>query len=178
MRDYTRQLSAAGIRVSLFIDPTETSLSAAVEAGAPVVESGKFSTVNAARIAWSGSGQLPNPMVTDAWTTQEWVHFLEGMPDTLKPEQLKQLDEAYKFTGTANGEIAMRWPRANPFTSRPTSSITPETSCPSTMGSGRGAHPADQRGADRALPGAADQVVVPARHFFHRQPAHHQGRKD
>ena len=77
--------------------------------GAPVVESGKFSTVNAARIAWSGSGQLPNPMVTDAWTTQEWVHFLEGMPDTLKPEQLKQLDEAYKFTGTANGEIAMRW---------------------------------------------------------------------
>ena len=38
MRDYTRQLSAAGIRVSLFIDPTETSLSAAVEAGAPVVE--------------------------------------------------------------------------------------------------------------------------------------------
>ena len=38
VRDYTRQLSAAGIRVSLFIDPTETSLSAAVEAGAPVVE--------------------------------------------------------------------------------------------------------------------------------------------
>ena len=34
VRDYTRQLSAAGIRVSLFIDPTETSLSAAVEAGA------------------------------------------------------------------------------------------------------------------------------------------------
>lgn len=38
VRDYTRQLSAAGIRVSLFIDPTETSLNAAVEAGAPVVE--------------------------------------------------------------------------------------------------------------------------------------------
>ena len=77
--------------------------------GAPLVESGKFSTVNAARIAWLGSANLPNPIVTDAWTTQEWVHFLEGMPETLKPEQLKQLDEAYKFTGTANGEIAMRW---------------------------------------------------------------------
>jgi len=37
------------------------------------------------------------------------VHFLEGMPETLKPEQLAQLDAAYKFTGTPNGEIAMRW---------------------------------------------------------------------
>ena len=31
------------------------------------------------------------------------------MPDALKPEQLKQLDEAYKLTGTPNGEIAQRW---------------------------------------------------------------------
>ena len=38
VRDYTRQLTAAGIRVSLFIDPDDTSLTAAVEAGAPVVE--------------------------------------------------------------------------------------------------------------------------------------------
>ncbi|QIL19264.1 M1 family metallopeptidase [Thermomonas sp. HDW16] len=80
-----------------------------IPADAPVVESGKFSTVDAARIAWQGSNQLPNKAITGAWTTQEWVHFLEGMPDTLKPEQLKQLDEAYKFTGTPNGEIAMRW---------------------------------------------------------------------
>jgi leukotriene-A4 hydrolase len=82
---------------------------AGIPNGAPVVESGKFSTVNAARIAWQGSNNLPNPIVTDAWTTQEWVHFLEGMPETLKPEQLAQLDAAYKFTGTPNGEIAMRW---------------------------------------------------------------------
>jgi hypothetical protein len=37
------------------------------------------------------------------------VHFLEGLPETLKPEQLKQLDDAYHFTGTPNGEIAQRW---------------------------------------------------------------------
>ena len=80
-----------------------------IPANAPVVESGKFSTVNAARIAWQGSKTLPNPVITDEWTTQEWVHFLEGMPDTLAPEQLAQLDAAYKFTGTPNGEIAMRW---------------------------------------------------------------------
>lgn len=52
---------------------------------------------------------LPNKQVTSEWGTQEWVHFLSGMGATLKPEQLKQLDEAYHFTGTPNGEIAMRW---------------------------------------------------------------------
>ena len=80
-----------------------------IPANAPKVESRKFSTVDAARIAWSGSGILPDKSITDAWSTQEWVRFLENMPETLKPEQLKQLDEAYKFTGTPNGEIAQRW---------------------------------------------------------------------
>ncbi len=80
-----------------------------IPANAPKVESGKFSTVNAARIAWQGSAKLPDKSITDAWGTQEWVHFIEGMPETLKQEQLAQLDGAYHFTGTANGEIAMRW---------------------------------------------------------------------
>jgi len=80
-----------------------------IPGNAPQVESGRFSTVNAARIAWQGSAKLPDKSITGAWGTQEWVHFLEGMPETLKPEQLQQLDEAYHFTGTPNGEIAMRW---------------------------------------------------------------------
>ena len=80
-----------------------------IPANAPRVESRKFSTVDAARIAWSGAGSLPAKSVTEAWSTQEWVRFLEGMPQTLKPEQLQQLDEAYKLTGTPNGEIAQRW---------------------------------------------------------------------
>ncbi|HET7126351.1 MAG TPA: M1 family metallopeptidase [Lysobacter sp.] len=80
-----------------------------IPADAPQVLSSKFSVVDAARIAWSGSATLPSRQVTDAWGTQEWVHFIEGLPETLKPEQLKQLDDAYHFTGTPNGEIAQRW---------------------------------------------------------------------
>lgn len=80
-----------------------------IPAGAPLIESRRFATVNAGRIAWQGSGKLPDKSVTEEWSTQEWVHFLEGMPATLKPEQLEQLDAAYHFTGTPNGEIAMRW---------------------------------------------------------------------
>jgi aminopeptidase N len=80
-----------------------------IPANAPQVQSRGFSVVDAARVAWLGSGQLPAPQVTSAWSTHEWVHFIEAMPETLKPEQLKQLDDAYKFTGTPNGEIAQRW---------------------------------------------------------------------
>jgi len=80
-----------------------------IPADAPKTESRKFAVVSAARIAWQGSGTLPGKTVTAAWSTQEWVHFLEGMPDVLKPEQLAQLDEAYRFTGTPNGELAQRW---------------------------------------------------------------------
>ena len=43
------------------------------------------------------------------WSTQEWVHFIEGMPETLPTERLAALDAAYRFTGTSNGEIAQRW---------------------------------------------------------------------
>ncbi|WP_394696297.1 M1 family metallopeptidase [Pseudoxanthomonas japonensis] len=80
-----------------------------IPATAPQVQSRGFSNTDTARIAWQGSGQLPNKQLTDAWVTQQWVHFLEGMGETLTVEQLKQLDDAYHFTGTANGEIAMRW---------------------------------------------------------------------
>lgn len=68
-----------------------------------------FSIVDTARIAWLGSNKLPSNQVISEWNTQSWTHFLSGMGQTLKPEQLKQLDDAYHFTGTANGEVAMRW---------------------------------------------------------------------
>lgn len=76
---------------------------------APQVMSRNFGIVDSARLAWLGSPQLPPRQITDAWSTQEWLHFLESLPQTLTIEQLTQLDAAYGFTGTDNGEIAMRW---------------------------------------------------------------------
>ncbi|NYZ61741.1 M1 family metallopeptidase [Luteimonas deserti] len=80
-----------------------------IPAYAPQVMSRNFGIVDSARLAWLGSPQLPPRQITDAWSTQEWLHFLESLPQTLTIEQLTQLDEAYGFTGTDNGEIAMRW---------------------------------------------------------------------
>ncbi|MBD9370008.1 M1 family metallopeptidase [Xanthomonas sp. XNM01] len=80
-----------------------------IPATAQKAQSRGFAIVDTARIAWRGSAVLPSAQVTSEWTTQQWVHFIDGMGETLKPEQLSQLDTAYRFTGTANGEIAMRW---------------------------------------------------------------------
>jgi hypothetical protein len=76
---------------------------------APKTVSPRFDAIDAARTAWLDSGTLPAKDLTAKWTTQEWVHFIEGLPQTLKTEQLAALDGAYKFTGTPNGEIAQRW---------------------------------------------------------------------
>jgi len=80
-----------------------------IPANAPQVLSPRFGIVDSARLGWRGSKQLPPAAITSQWTTQEWLHFLEGMPETLPVAELEQLDNAYHFTGTANGEIAMRW---------------------------------------------------------------------
>ena len=42
-----------------------------IPATAPQVQSRGFSNVDTARIAWLGSGQLPNPQLTKEWVTQQ-----------------------------------------------------------------------------------------------------------
>jgi leukotriene-A4 hydrolase len=80
-----------------------------IPANAPKVMSPRLGIVDSARLGWRGSKQLPPGQITSQWSTQEWLHFLEGMPDSLPVAEIEQLDRAYLFTGTANGEIAMRW---------------------------------------------------------------------
>ncbi|MCS4236997.1 aminopeptidase N [Stenotrophomonas sp. BIGb0135] len=80
-----------------------------IPAFATKARSRNFSIVDTARIAWQGSDTLPNVQISSEWGTQEWVHFIDGLGKTLPVEKLAALDKAYHFTGTANGEIAMRW---------------------------------------------------------------------
>ena len=80
-----------------------------VPAFAKAAHSERFDAVDAARKAWLDSATLPTSDATGKWSTQEWVHFLEGMPETLTADQIGALDKDYHFSSTPNGEIAMRW---------------------------------------------------------------------
>ncbi len=76
---------------------------------APVSKSEGFTAVDELRGHWLAGHAKPANMDTANWNTQQWVHFLEGMPETLSKAQLAELDAAYHFTGTPNGELAQRW---------------------------------------------------------------------
>jgi hypothetical protein len=127
LRDYFDEFAFQSVTTSTFVDHLKSNLLAkypgkvteaelqqwiyepGVPESAPNIVSPRFDAVDAARKAWLADGTLPDKAMTDAWTTHEWVHFIEGMPQTLDTAQLEALDAAYGFTGTANGEIAQRW---------------------------------------------------------------------
>lgn len=80
-----------------------------IPASAPEVKSRRLILVDTALRRWLGSGDLPPRELTREWSSQEWSRFLEGLPDTLSPQQMTQLDEAWHLSGTTNGELAQRW---------------------------------------------------------------------
>ena len=83
--------------------------------------------MDAAREAWLKRRTVARELKTAEWTTQECVYFLDGLPKQLAPERLVELDQAFRFTGSANGELAQRWyplcVRSEYFEARPAMSL-------------------------------------------------------
>ena len=44
-----------------------------------------------------------------SYTTQEWLHFLKSLPETLTSNQMSELDKLFGFTKSNNSEIAFQW---------------------------------------------------------------------
>lgn len=55
--------------------------------------------------------QVPANLDTNGWVTQQWLHFLEGLPAQLSQQQMADLEEAFAFTGSGNNEILAVWLR-------------------------------------------------------------------
>lgn len=75
----------------------------------PVVESDRFKKVDAALASFMETGKLPASEQTEAWTTHEWLHFINSLPETINLEQLTALDEAYGLSQSGNSEISAAW---------------------------------------------------------------------
>ena len=69
----------------------------------------RLAATDAARRAWVNREKAAAELDTRGWVTQQWVHFLEGLPPDVPGERLVDLDAAFRFTGSLNGEIAQRW---------------------------------------------------------------------
>jgi aminopeptidase N len=56
------------------------------------------------------SGTAPAASIKSMdWTTQEWLHFINALPDDIEANRLKELDFEFDLTNSRNAEIAFAW---------------------------------------------------------------------
>ncbi len=79
-----------------------------------------FAKVEQARDAWLKGGSMDAlAKTTSAWSTQEWMHFVDSLPRKMEASRLTALDQRFKLTQSTNSEIAHVWYRlaiANRYT--------------------------------------------------------------
>ncbi len=69
-----------------------------------------FNQVEDASQAWFEGGNIdPLKQTAQNWSTHEWLHFINNLPQGLSEAQYKALDEAFSLTGTQNAETAFAW---------------------------------------------------------------------
>ena len=77
--------------------------------GAPLPTSARFDSIDQQRAAFLAGKLDAGQLDAKGWNTQEWMYFLDRLPDVPPLSKLKQLDAAWHLTGTPNAEIGMRW---------------------------------------------------------------------
>jgi len=81
-----------------------------VPAFAVLPKSDAFTNVLKARDAWLAGGPINALAKTaSAWSTQEWIHFVDELPRRLDAPKLVALDRQFGFTRSRNSEIAHVW---------------------------------------------------------------------
>jgi leukotriene-A4 hydrolase len=75
---------------------------------APLPQSQAFERV-AEQAKAVGSGTPPSSLRTADWTTQEWLHFIHSLPETIPPDRMRALDQQFRFTRSGNSEILAAW---------------------------------------------------------------------
>jgi len=78
-------------------------------ADAVLPESSEFAPVDAARAAWLGGALAKKSKLGGGWVAQQWLYFLDNMPQTLTAAQMTDLDTTFGFSKTANAEIGRSW---------------------------------------------------------------------
>ncbi len=74
-----------------------------VSARIPVSEA--FQSVDLALADWLKNKKIE----TSEWSTQEWLHFLRGLPRDLGAARMRRLDTSWRLTESNNDEILDQW---------------------------------------------------------------------
>ena len=91
-----------------------------IPAFAVLPASDAFAKVEQARDEWLKGGSIDALAKTaSAWSTQEWIHFVDSLPRKMDAARLVALDRQFKLTDSGNSEVAHVWFRlaiANRYT--------------------------------------------------------------
>ena len=71
-------------------------------------QSDAFNQVSAQQSAWLAGGDVAE-IDTSAWTTHEWLHFINTLPSEISVDQMTALDERFNLSVAQNAEIASAW---------------------------------------------------------------------
>jgi len=58
---------------------------------------------------WSGGSMTTENLGAGDWSTQEWLRFLQMLPEKLSAERMSELDRKFGLTDRGNAEIAHQW---------------------------------------------------------------------
>jgi hypothetical protein len=75
----------------------------------PAADADAFTPVDAARASWVTGAVPARKLPVKSWTPAEWYRFLDTLPAPLPAARMTELDEAFKFTGSADAEMQARW---------------------------------------------------------------------
>jgi len=59
--------------------------------------------------SWMANKVALKSLPTSSWCTQQWLYFLESLPQDLLPARMQALDAAFGFTRSQNDEILAQW---------------------------------------------------------------------
>lgn len=76
---------------------------------APDVRAAAFARVEEQAKSWATGATAAKGLRTQDWSTQEWQHFLEELPEDLSAARMAELDKALGFTKRGNSEIIFQW---------------------------------------------------------------------
>lgn len=62
-----------------------------------------------AQVAAFSQGAPAAQLTTEAWTTQEWLRFMNGLPRKLSSAQLDDLDRTFTLSNSSNSYIRSAW---------------------------------------------------------------------
>jgi aminopeptidase N len=80
-----------------------------IPANAIIPTTSLFSDIDDISQQWMENKLTTKNIPTDQWTTQQWLYFLNNLPDSLTTDRMVQLDKTFDLSNIQNSEIAHIW---------------------------------------------------------------------